>query len=404
MKFLLITQYYKPETGAPQNRLSSLAKNIKAMGHEVEVLTAMPNYPLGKIFSQYQRKFFTSEYIDNIRVFRTWVYTTKRKDIISRIFNYFSFVITSMIKGIFIKKVDYIICESPPLFLSYSAFFLSKVHKAKVIFNVSDLWPESAEKLNIVKNQILLKIAYRLEKKSYEKSLFVNCQTNGIKDNINNRFPNINTYWFPNGVDIDLFNKINIKSNWIKDYGLIGKKLFVYAGILGHAQGLEVIIKSAATFVNDKQVKFIIIGDGPLKNDLKKLNLNLNSNVLFIPNINRETLLSWIPFIYAYIVPLKKIDIFKGAIPSKIFEPLFFKVPILLGVEGEVFDLFIKKNQCGLFFEPENSKDLSDKIRILLKNSTLRNKLGKNGSEFVKKNFDQKKIAYDFINYIKTII
>ena len=81
MKFLLITQYYKPETGAPQNRLSSLAKNIKAMGHEVEVLTAMPNYPLGKIFSQYQRKFFTSEYIDNIRVFRTWVYTTKRYNI-----------------------------------------------------------------------------------------------------------------------------------------------------------------------------------------------------------------------------------------------------------------------------------------------------------------------------------
>ncbi len=86
---------------------------------------------------------------------------------------------------------------------------------AKLIFNVSDLWPESAEKLGVVNNSFLLKMAYKLEEKLYKRSVLVTGQTQGICKNINARFPAVNTYWLPNGVDLDYYNPVTVESeNW----------------------------------------------------------------------------------------------------------------------------------------------------------------------------------------------
>ena len=398
MKFLILSQYYPPETGAPQNRLSSLAKNLAENGHDVEILTAMPNYPINKIFKEYKRKVFYSEKIDNIVVHRSWIYISNNRGIIARLLNYFSFVLTSIIKGLFLKSFDYIYCESPPLFLSYSAFTIAWFKKSKVIFNVSDLWPESAKKLNIVTSRFLLKLASRLESKSYKKSFLVTAQTQGIIKSINSRFPDVRTHWFPNGIDIDIYKNIIPDSDFITRYNLHEKKVFMYAGVLGHAQGLEVIIKAAKELENQKDIQFVIVGDGPLKEELINLNNNLQSNLLFIPNTEKETLLKWICSIYAFIVPLRNIDLFSGAIPSKIFEPLALSVPIILGVKGEAYELFINNQKCGLYFEPENHNELAKMVTYLSQNVDLRNELGITGKRYVNQQFNRKDLTNSFLN------
>ena len=162
MKLLILTQYYPPEIGAPQNRLHELAVRLKKEGVDVEVLTAMPNYPKMEIFETYRKGKVKSEKIDDIQVYRSKIYVTKSKSIIPRLLNYFSFVWTSYWRGRKLKNYDFLMVESPPLFLGYSAMRLSKKLKAKLIFNVSDLWPESAEKMGVVTNKRMLSVAYKL--------------------------------------------------------------------------------------------------------------------------------------------------------------------------------------------------------------------------------------------------
>jgi glycosyltransferase involved in cell wall biosynthesis len=314
----------------------------------------------------------------------------------------FSSVLIGVLK---IKKHDIIICESPPLFLGITALVIKWIKGSKLVFNVSDLWPESAEKLDLVSNNLLLGISYKLEGFLYTHSNLVSGQTQGIVRNISDRFPLVKTYWLANGID---FNQYNVLANAddFKEKYEINKNDFIlmYAGILGHAQGLEVIIKSAFITKNFREIKYVIIGDGPEKDKLKKLARELKlENVLFVGNVPRENMSNAIAACDAYIVPLKKNDLFLGAIPSKLFEPLAMGKPILLGVDGEARELFIEKGKGGLFFTPEDATELSEKVRYLNSNRIELSTLGENGKQFVSLNFNREKIAKQFFNRISEL-
>ena len=400
MRFTILTQYYLPETGAPQNRLHSLARNLVLAGHEVEVLTAIPNYPKMRIFDEYRGKFSHTENIDGIAVRRSWIYVSRGKAMFPRLLNYFSFVLTSLFTGLRMDRSDYLICESPPLFLGISAMGVAKSMGARLIFNVSDLWPETAEKLHIIGDGLMLRAAYRLEEWIYRRSHLVTGQTQGIVRDIAGRFPKVPVFWLPNGIDEDVVADVHSDNTWRKEHGLEGKKVFMYAGILGHAQGLEVIIKAAAHLKDEVDLAFVIVGDGPLSDELQKLNQQLNAGVVFIPSMSKHAVMGMIAEAYSYIIALKKIDLFKGAIPSKILDPLALGVPILLGVEGEAKEIFIDRGQAGLFFEPENAEELIGSIQYISKNTGLRDQMGLNGRTFVKQHFNCRTITANFLQQL----
>ena len=247
MKLLILTQYFPPEVGAPQNRLFELAIRFQKKGVDMSVLTAMPNYPQMLIHKKYKNKLYHYEEMNGIKVYRSWIFISSRKGIIFRLLNYFSFVFSSAIIGLIkLNKFDYVLCESPPLFLGITGYFLSKIKRAKLIFNVSDLWPESAEKLGLVTNNFFLKSATFLEEFLYKKSYLITGQTQGIVKNISTRFPDKKVYWLPNGVDLDYYNAENTSTNWRKKNNFHDNDFIVlYAGILGYAQGLEVIITAS---------------------------------------------------------------------------------------------------------------------------------------------------------------
>ena len=407
LKILFLTQYFPPETGAPQNRIHSLATYMSDFGADVTILTAMPNYPKMEIQNEYKGKYYIKEQDGKLTIHRSWIFVKKSKGVLSRLANYFSFVFSSLFTGLFrIEKNDFIICESPPLFLGISALIISKFKGSKLIFNVSDLWPESAEKLDIIHNKFLLGISYKLEAFLYRCSTLVVGQTKGIVSNINNRFSQVPTYWLPNGIDFHAFN-IHADGDIFRDNININKADFVlmYAGVLGHAQGLEVILLVAQKTKQIERLKYVIIGDGPedlkLRNMAKDLDLN---NVIFVGNIPRSEMPSAVAACNAYIVPLKKNDLFLGAVPSKLFEPLAMGKPILLGVDGEARELFITQGQAGLFFEPENEHELERVITLLVNNLEKCRLLGENGRRFVKSQFNRIDIAKMFYLKLKKII
>ena len=404
MKILFLTQYYPPEVGAPQNRLHELAVRLKAKGLEIEVLTAMPNYPEMKIISNYKGKIFYIEEVEGIKVYRSWIWVSKSKSIISRLLNYFSFVFSSIFFGLLkLKRYDVVFCESPPLFLGISALFFKALKGSKIIFNISDLWPESAEKLGVVTNKFILTAAVTLEEYLYKASHVITGQTQGIVRNISNRFPQKVCYWLPNGVDLSYYNSQKIQSDWRLANGFkANDRLFLYAGILGYAQGLEVIIKAANLLKDQTEFKFILLGSGPEKEKLKGLAQTLHlTNVFFFEVVTKKEMPFVLKSIDVAIIPLKKLLLFEGAIPSKIFENLAMGIPILLGVEGEAKKLFIDEGRAGLAFEPENEASLAEKILEIKVNPKLLNYFAENGRTYVAEKFDRNKIAEDFLQVLK---
>jgi glycosyltransferase involved in cell wall biosynthesis len=302
---------------------------------------------------------------------------------------------------------DIILCESPPLFLGYSALFLKRVKKAKLVFNVSDLWPESAEKLGVVTNRTMLDLAYGLEEKLYKKSALVSGQTQGICKNINERFPSVKTFWLPNGVDLSYYDpEIISAQNWRKENGFDEMDfIFLYAGILGLSQNLEIILEAADRVKDKPYLKFILLGNGPEKDKLEKMKKDKRlDNVSFIESVAKDKMPAILKSVNAAIIPLKKLDLFKGAIPSKIFENLAMKIPVLLGVDGEAKDLFVEQGKCALYFEPENSKALAEMVLKISSDPALSFELGQRGRAYVQQNFNRDIIAERFYEQLVQII
>ncbi len=405
MKLLILTQYFPPEVGAPQNRLFELAVRLQKLGVDITILTAMPNYPQMKIYEAYVDKNYYYEEIEGLKIHRSSIFVSQSKSILNRLRNYFSFVISSAKVGNNkLGNFDYLMCESPPLFLGYSALYLARKKKAKLIFNVSDLWPESAEKLGVVTNRTLLKLAYNLEKRLYHKSVLVTGQTQGICKNINERFPNINTYWLPNGVDLNYYNPTAIsKQNWRQENNFLENDfILLYAGIIGIAQGLEVILKAAKAYNNQKQVKFVLMGSGPEKEKLMALKSKMElDNVFFLDTVSKKQMPIVLKNINAAIIPLRKLELFLGAIPSKLFENLAMEIPVLLGVDGEARELFINKGKSGIYFEPENETQLIAAINELVSDNEKCESMGKNGRVFVNEYFNREIIAQRFYEKLK---
>jgi glycosyltransferase involved in cell wall biosynthesis len=402
MRFLILTQYYPPETGAPQNRLSGLARELKAAGHEVCILTAMPNYPAMEIHEHYKGKKYVCEQFENIDVHRSWIYVSKNRSVISRLLNYFSFTFSSMfyagrIKGDF----DYLMVESPPLFLGISAWWISKRKNAKMVFNVSDLWPESAEKLGVITNRTFLKMATILEEWLYKKAFMVTGQTQGIVADIKKRFPNKTVHWLPNGVDESIFSfqrTIDVRK---QRHFSESDFLIMYGGIIGLAQGLDVILDAAKLLPAESKITYLLLGDGPEKKRLQQRVIDEQIiRVKFLELVSREVVPSYLDAVDVAVIPLKKMDLFLGAIPSKIFENLALGKPLLLSVDGEARKLFVDEGKAALFIEPENSQMLAEKSLLLEANPEMVLEMGNNGKTYVQTYFMRKKITSDWVSLL----
>jgi len=279
---------------------------------------------------------------------------------------------------------------------------LARKLKAKYVFNISDLWPESAIKLGVLNNKLMIKMSVWLEEFSYRKADIVTGQTKGIVENISKRGFKDKTYLVTNGVDLSLFGKDKANLEFIKENGLEGKFLVGYAGIHGLAQGLETIIKAASILKEHEGIKFVFVGDGPEKqkliNMIKELKLE---NVAFLPVQPKKNMPGIVASFSCAVVPLKKLDLFKGALPSKMFETLASNVPIVLSVEGEAQQL-IEDAKAGICVEPENEKEIAEAVLKLYQNPELKEEMGVNGRMYIEEYFDRAKITRRFEEILRS--
>ncbi|MEM7357338.1 MAG: glycosyltransferase family 4 protein, partial [Acidobacteriota bacterium] len=365
MRLAILTQYYPPEMGAPQARLSELASRFVARGHQVDVLTAMPNYPAGKIFPGYGGV-FKRETLDGSRITRTAIYPTKKVGLVPRLANYFSFVFSSALVGAAaLPRVDYLLAESPPLFLGLSGFFLSRLKGARLIFNVADLWPQSAVELGVLRDGSALRMARRLEAFCYRRAWLVSGQSRGILADIERRFPEVPTHHLSNGVDPDLFHPDVEPQRRELGLGEDDECIVLYAGLHGLAQGLTQILEAAARLREVEKLKFVLVGDGPDKENLKARAEELGlDNVRFLDPVPRSAMPSLVASADVGIACLKRS--MRGAVPSKIYESMGAGRPLVLAAEGEPAEI-VNGSGAGLVVPSGDVEGLTASLRRLAK-------------------------------------
>lgn len=398
MRIIIHSQYFPPEIGAAPNRLSALVHGLANAGHQVTVLTAMPNYPLGRCYPGYGGLLRRGDHHGSA-VVRTFIWPTQSAGMLKRLLCYFSFVFSSVaLGGCFLNQPDYILTESPPLFLGISGFLLSRWKRARWIFNVSDLWPESAVCLGVLKPGLALRLSESLEGFCYRRAWLVTGQSSEIIQNIEKRFPGVPTFYLPNGVDTEKFRPDRSTRETRALLGSGRGCVVLYAGLHGLAQGLEQIIE-AADRLRDTSITFVLVGDGPVKRALaSEAEARGLSNIKFLDPLPQEQMPALIAAADIVLVPLK--TAIPGAVPSKLYEAMSAGRALVAIASGEAADI-VSQHRAGVVVAPGDIQGLSTSLLDLARDWRYREQLGTEARRAAMTLFDRSRSIARFIRYLE---
>lgn len=411
MRILLIHQYFLEQNDGGGSRWNEMSRMWALDGHEVTVLAGMVHYTTGVKSERYQGKYvFVDRYPEgNIRVIRSHVSESYNTSFIGRLWGYFSFVFSSLYAGIFYarEKYDVIIVTSPPLFVGITAYILSKLKGMPFVFEVRDLWPESAIDTGVVKSNLIIRMAYWFESFIYKKAHFINVLTPAFRDAlIKKGVPEKKIIQIPNAGDFELVRKANNEFDAIafRNKYNVSKDSFVvtYVGAHGVANHLDQILETA-NILRDKNIVFWLIGDGMEKNRLKlKANQMGLENVIFFDPVPKAEVFKFILASDMGASVLKKADAFKTVYSNKTFDYMSCKKPIFMAIDG-VSRALVEEADAGVYVEPENPRDFAEKVRFYKDNTDQVLLQGNNGYKYAIDNYDRKVLAQKYINYIKGI-
>jgi glycosyltransferase involved in cell wall biosynthesis len=393
MRILYLSQYFPPEAGATQTRAYEMASNFVKLGHQVTVIAEIPNHPSGIIPPNYRGKWIERADLDGIDVIRVWVKTSPAKSFGQRMVFYLSYMVASSLAGIFMARgrFDFIYATSPPLFVGASALAISKVRRIPLIFEVRDIWPESAIALGELSNPTSIRWATRLEQACYTQARKIIVVTHGIRTRLLERgIPGDKIECIPNGANTELFQfRSEARSRIRTELGLQDKFIAIYAGIHGLAQGLDSVVQAAHLMKEQADVHILFIGEGPKKSELVHLSRQLDlSNLTLLPEQPREIIPDYLSAADVALIPLRNLEIFSSALPSKMFDAWACQLPILLSVSGEARAL-LESCQGGIYIPPEDPVAMRDGILFCRSNLSNARKWGENGRRFTEAHYSR---------------
>lgn len=357
MKILIVSNYYYPELGAAPSRIMNMAEGMRRLNTDVDVLTCLPNYPIGIIFDKYKGKFSVKEKKEGVNIFRYWTFATVSKNPFNRFFGMCVFGLTMWCFALKRKRImsyDYVIIQSPPLMVAFSATLLFKViYRKKTVLNVSDLWPLSAVELGAIRRGgAMQKVMLLMERYLYTTNTMFQGQSKEIIDHVDSVTPNKRHFLYR-----------NLQSSFkVEDHVLINKPFsIIYAGLLGVAQDLLGII----TNINFKDLgaEFHIYGGGNQAKEIEEYLRCRDLGVFYHGYLGKSELVKEQIKHHASIVPLT-VRI-KGAVPSKIFDLMSLRVPVLFCGGGEGAEI-VRRYKVGLVSEPGDFPALKTNIEKLI--------------------------------------
>lgn len=394
MRILILSQYYDPE---PVPKPIEMARELSQRGHTVSVVTGFPNYPSGELYPGFRLSLIKREEIDGIPVVRSFEFPYHGTRAFGRSLNYFSFMLSALLGSLFAPPCDVIYVWHPPLTIGIAAWLIARLRGVPFVYDVQDIWPESAVLSGILKEGWLVRMMGKLEKFVYRQADYLLVVTHGARDNL-----------IAKGVDP---TKISAMPHWVEEnlfegvdeevgvalraqYGWSDRFVVLFAGNIGLVQGLETVIQAASQLQAGSQALIVLVGDGTDKERLQKLteSLGLGDCIQFIERQPMKKIPVFMAAADALLVHLKKSELSHYVIPTKTLAYLAAGKPILMAMDGAAAQL-ISEAEAGVVVPPEDSTALAQAIGAL--NTTPlaeRLAMGQRGRAYLRTNLAKQKV------------
>jgi len=406
MNILVMGMNYAPEKTAIGAFTSCLCEYLTQVGHEVTVVTAFPHYPEWRIQDGYRGKVFLRDRVNGIPVYRSYVYVPGKPNTLQRIAYDSSFSLSAFVSGLVVRKVNVIVCISPPLQLGLMAYILGKLKGVPFLFHIQDLLPDAAVNLGMLKNRRLVGLAHRLEKFVYEKAAAIGVISPGFAENLYGKgVPKSKVYYLPDWIDIDFIKPLGRNNVFRKQNGLSESDFLVmYAGNIGKKQALETLLEAASILRRQKDMVFFTVGEGNRKEALVKKTEEMNlSNLRFFP-LQPKKMLPYMLSAADVLVLTQQAGITDICLPCKLLTNMASATPIVASVnERSETARAIRDAEAGVVVPPENPQALVEAILRLRGSAELREQLGSNGRAFVAKHFEKSKVLSRFEELLESL-
>ena len=391
MRILFLTHYFPPEVNAPANRTHEHCREWVRAGHEVHVVTCFPSHPHGSVFPGYRLRWRQDEEIDGIHVHRVWTLIAPNKGRVRRTLNYLSFIPTAVFRALRLGRFDAIIATSPQFFCAVAGRVAAGLKRTPWIFELRDLWPDSIAAVGAVKGRFTIRLLEKIELSLYRNASAVVCVTQSFIENLASRgISRQKLHFIPNGVIPEAWDAGDGPAARA-DFGIAADVVVAsYVGTIGMAHGIGTILE--ASRILDSQgvaVVFLVVGDGAERRGLEmEAAARGLTNVRFLGLMPREKMPDVLAASDVSLVLLRDAPLFTTVLPSKMFEAMAARRPIVLGVRGEAKRV-LETSGGGIAIEPENAGELASVLQGLATDPARRSSLGAAGRSFVELEFSR---------------
>jgi glycosyltransferase involved in cell wall biosynthesis len=366
-----------------------VVRELVRLGVDVRVLTGMPNYPTGRIYPGFERRWRMHEHIDGVPVTRVWLYPAAGRGTLRRLLNYLSFTTTSLIALAFLPRVDVVFVEAQPLTRGVPALLNKWLRGVPYIYNTPDLQVEYADEDRWVGIRALIGCARALEGVLMRQALAVSTVTHAFIEHFHreHRVPRERLTFLPNGADVDLLRPLPYDEGLAATLGVNGRTVFTFAGTFAPYQGLEVILEAATLLRHRRDLLFVMVGDGPVREPLAdEARVRRLENVVFSPTIPMAEMPALMSISWAALVVLRKLKIASKMRLAKAVPPLACGVPLIFAGWGETAAI-VTHEQVGLLAEPEVPEALAQAIERLADDPQLRQDMSRRARALAERDF-----------------
>ena len=404
MRILFLADNFPPERNAQAARVHERACYWVRWGHEVTVITSVPNFPEGKVFPGYKNRWWQVENIDGIRVVRVKTLITSNRGTFPRILDFLSYMVTAFVAGLCEPRPDLIAVSSPQFFAAVGAWALSATRRLPLVLELADLWPESIVAVGAMRKSLALRWLEKLELFLYRRAVRIVTLTVAFKQDLVRRgIPKEKIDVVINGVDLPRYGP-RARDAALADFWGIAKSDFVvgYIGTHGMAHGLENVI-SAAAVTGCCDVRFLFVGAGSERDKLiaEARCMNLR-NVVFVPGQPKDLMPAFWSLCDVALIHLKNMPTFEAVIPSKIFEAMGMGLPILVAApRGEATDI-VEREGAGLCVPSNDPSALANAVLLLKHDQRLRLRLAAQ-SRAAAVNHSRERQAIEFLAVLRKV-
>ena len=388
MHILLIHQAFASLDEPGGTRHHELARHLADLGHRVSIIASPVSYLTGVGQTQ---SLLVEDKNGRILIYRTYTYPALHKSFFHRLISFFSFMFSSFFKALTIQDVDLVWGTTPPIFQSVTAWLVARLKDVPFMLEVRDLWPEFAIAVGVLKNPLLIKLSFWLEKFLYRHADSIVVNSPGFVAHVLDKGGK-NIEIVPNGADIsqiELISRVEAR----KTMGWPDKYIVLYAGAHGMSNDLEVVLEAAQVLSAKSDIVFYFLGDGKEKSRLiEKANSMKLANVKFLSPVSKNEINHSLSAADACVAILKPVEMYKTTYPNKVFDYMAAGKPIILAIDGVIRGV-VESAGCGVFCQPGDSHKLADAVMFLYNNQEKAEQMGLNGRDYLEKNFDRKIIA-----------